>query len=232
MAVGRTTHLTRDEIVATALALLDENGGDFSMRALASRLKVSPAALYHHFDNQRDLVTAVVGKVWEEAIEEYLAAAQDPFGQGSDPTEMLVTGAICGRRAFNRHPRVAPYMAVAPGIDTRLSGGLAIFGSLMERFGLEGPAAGEAMYAYSTYVLGNILYTAQRRLNAERLGEPNALHGFSSVGARPADAPVPTGATTAAIDRAIAVTGTDAEEELFVAGLLGLLRGLLSTAGV
>lgn len=52
--------LTRDKVVAAALALLDESGADtLSMRGLAEVVGVTPMALYNHFSSKRDLLSAV-----------------------------------------------------------------------------------------------------------------------------------------------------------------------------
>jgi AcrR family transcriptional regulator len=60
-AEPREPGLTRELIVSTSLALMDERGVQaFSMRKLAQHLGVSPQALYWHFDNRDDLCRAVV----------------------------------------------------------------------------------------------------------------------------------------------------------------------------
>jgi len=232
MAAGRTTHLTVDEIVGTALELFDEDTTEFSMRTLAGRLKVSPAALYHHFEKQGDLIAAVVTKVWEEVVAEYLTMVDDPFGPGVDPIDVLVAGAVSARRAFDRHPRVAPHIAVpvSPG-DSRLAGALTAFGFLLERLGLKGDEVGEALYAYSTYVLGSVLLSAQRQLNDRAADRSAADQRYSVVIDRPADAPPVSDATTAAIDRTVNVARSDAEEAIFVSGLRCLLSGLVHHFG-
>jgi AcrR family transcriptional regulator len=58
---AREPLLSRESIVTTALALLDEHGVEwFSMRKLAQRLGVSPQALYWHFADKDELCRAVV----------------------------------------------------------------------------------------------------------------------------------------------------------------------------
>lgn len=55
----RTAPLHRDEIVATALQLLDDGGlGALTMRRLGSELGVEGMALYRHFPNKDALVDA------------------------------------------------------------------------------------------------------------------------------------------------------------------------------
>ncbi|HSQ21464.1 MAG TPA: helix-turn-helix domain-containing protein, partial [Coriobacteriia bacterium] len=49
----REQPLTRDEILAAALVIVDEGGPDaLSMRKLASALGVEAMTLYHHFTNK------------------------------------------------------------------------------------------------------------------------------------------------------------------------------------
>ncbi|MEO0328141.1 MAG: TetR/AcrR family transcriptional regulator [Pseudomonadota bacterium] len=53
--------LTPEQIVESALALLDEFGeADFSMRKLASLLNVDPMAIYYHFSNKAELLHRVM----------------------------------------------------------------------------------------------------------------------------------------------------------------------------
>jgi AcrR family transcriptional regulator len=57
----KVSALSRERIVATALALIDDEGLDaLTMRKLAARLKVSGQALYWHFQDKDDLCRAVV----------------------------------------------------------------------------------------------------------------------------------------------------------------------------
>jgi TetR/AcrR family tetracycline transcriptional repressor len=54
----------RDEVVTTALALLDDVGLDaITIRKLAERLGVQPGALYRHFDSKRELLDAMVERI-------------------------------------------------------------------------------------------------------------------------------------------------------------------------
>lgn len=226
MAAGRTTHLTKEEVARETLALFDE--GDFSMRALGARLNVSPAAIYNHFENQSAIVQAAVSLVWEESVAAFLAQIADPVGQPGNPVEFLIVAACCAREAFSRHYRIATNLALPPPeTDSRLSGALAIFGSLLESAGFEGEDIGDAFYAYTTYTLGSILYRTHRRLASERLGVNPQVASFSSAAARPEDAPPVSSTTLEGIDRTIASTESDEQTEarLFKIGLRRLLEG-------
>jgi TetR/AcrR family tetracycline transcriptional repressor len=59
--------LTRENVVPSALALLDEVGLDgLNMRALAARLEVKAPALYWHFSSKQDLVDEMATALWRE----------------------------------------------------------------------------------------------------------------------------------------------------------------------
>ncbi len=60
----RTMPLTRDQVVDTALRLLDDNGfAALSMRRIAGLLDVQPGALYYHVDSKQQLLTAVAERI-------------------------------------------------------------------------------------------------------------------------------------------------------------------------
>lgn len=58
--MGKAADLSREQIVSTALALLDEQGATgLSMRRIADALGVRAASLYYHVHNQDDLIDAI-----------------------------------------------------------------------------------------------------------------------------------------------------------------------------
>ena len=73
--VGRPkgkSFLTKDTILKEALYLLAENGPQgLSMRSLASRLKVTPMALYNHFPDRSALLRCVSDMVYSEVTTKY-----------------------------------------------------------------------------------------------------------------------------------------------------------------
>ena len=78
--------LSREQIVAAAIDLLDRDGPDaFSMRRLGAALKVDPMAVYHHLPNKAALFDAVVDALWGMAAES--VAAETP---ASDDWRALV----------------------------------------------------------------------------------------------------------------------------------------------
>lgn len=58
---------SRDQILTTALELLDANGVEaFTMRALARRLEVNPMTIYHYFGNRDGLIDAMFDYVYDD----------------------------------------------------------------------------------------------------------------------------------------------------------------------
>lgn len=61
--------VTREAILATALSLLDEGGGQgLTLRALATRLGVTPMSLYHHVGDYAGLLRALSDRVYAQAF--------------------------------------------------------------------------------------------------------------------------------------------------------------------
>jgi AcrR family transcriptional regulator len=94
---GKGAGLVPREIVATALALLDEHGVEWlTMRKLAAALHVSVGALYWHFPNRDSLLAAVVDDV-------ALELRWDPSAPGTE-RERLVRHLTVLRAHWRRHP--------------------------------------------------------------------------------------------------------------------------------
>jgi AcrR family transcriptional regulator len=68
---------TRDEILAAALAIINEKGPDnLTLRALARRVDYSPAGLYEYFDGKDEIIEAVCAE-GDRRLQEYLRAVPD-----------------------------------------------------------------------------------------------------------------------------------------------------------
>lgn len=66
---ARGEGMTRGEILSAALALLDEVGAAFGMRALAARLDVTPMSLYHHVGDRAGLLRALSDHVYAAVLD-------------------------------------------------------------------------------------------------------------------------------------------------------------------
>lgn len=99
--------LSRDDILAAALALLDESGGQgLSMRALATRLGVTPMSLYHHVQDRTGLLRALSDRVYAEVLEGLVKHAD----RREEIRAILIRyhGAVC------RHPQLTLAIFATP----------------------------------------------------------------------------------------------------------------------
>ncbi|MGJ6981302.1 TetR/AcrR family transcriptional regulator [Aestuariimicrobium soli] len=75
--------LTRDEVLTTALAIVDEYGlADLTMRRLAAQLDVQAGALYYHVANKQTLLVALADLVLADPVVAGLEPATDPVEWG------------------------------------------------------------------------------------------------------------------------------------------------------
>jgi AcrR family transcriptional regulator len=104
--VGRplTPLLSVELIAETAIQIID-CGEPFSMRRLAKRLRVSPAALYNHVESKEALVELIRGSI----------AKDHPLPQEEGTWVDRVTAiARAQRAAYSAHPYVVPLLIGVP----------------------------------------------------------------------------------------------------------------------
>lgn len=108
MARPRSPLLSRERIVAAAIALVDAQGlAALSTRRLALELGVSGPSLYNHFATKDDLL---------EAVADAVTARVDISPLGTRPwPEALRTWAVSYRQALAEHPNLVPVVAHGPG---------------------------------------------------------------------------------------------------------------------
>src|ERR687892_2875478 len=96
----RRPQLTRERVVAEALAVIAEEGVQaLTMRSLAARLGVVPGALYHHVRNKEQLQDLVLDGV--------LAEVDFHVGRTQPWTEQITVLAQRLREVLEQHPGVA-----------------------------------------------------------------------------------------------------------------------------
>jgi AcrR family transcriptional regulator len=99
---GPEAPLTREAIVATALAVVDREGlKALSMRRLGAELGVDPMAVYYHISNKQALLDAIVEAVMGE-IDLSVDHAGDP------PEERIVCAAHAYRDVLVAHANALP----------------------------------------------------------------------------------------------------------------------------
>ncbi|WP_246508087.1 TetR/AcrR family transcriptional regulator [Actinocrinis puniceicyclus] len=126
MARPKSPLLSRERIVAAALALVDVHGlAALSTRRLATRLGVSGPSLYNHFATKDDLL---------EAAADAVIARVDITPLGARPwPEALRAWATSYRRALAEHPNLVPVATQGPGRRPHaLRMADAVYGALVE----------------------------------------------------------------------------------------------------
>lgn len=94
--------LSRERIIATALALADREGADaLSMRKLGAELGVDPMAVYYHIPNKEALLDAIV----EAVMSEIDLSLDDP---SAAPEERVLIAALAYRDALLAHAKALP----------------------------------------------------------------------------------------------------------------------------
>ena len=238
LARDRETHLTEEEIATEALRCFDTSASAPSIRQLATALKVTPSAIYHHYPSRAAIVQAAVDLVWEEATIKLLELMPDPFT--ADPVEVLVSSGVATRRAFGEHFRIAPFMAATPQADSHLVAIMVLMANVFERLGLDADDAAESFHSYASFTIGSTIFAATRHItneaaDTEKSGGPPTERFRSDRGSRPGGAgnnnrsgPGREGIHHA-LDEMMDVSVTDPQrdEELFVQGLRRLIAGFI-----
>ena len=142
--------MTRDDIVAAALSVIDADGLDaLTMRRLGAELGVAAMSLYRHLPNRDAVLAEVVNRLAGEAI-----ADLDP---GSSWPEALTRFGTAYRRMLLDHPRAVPLLATHPiDVDT----GFALIGGVLDRFATAKVSQADALTAVQSvtvFVLGHAL---------------------------------------------------------------------------
>ncbi|WP_405613296.1 TetR/AcrR family transcriptional regulator [Streptomyces sp. NBC_01508] len=142
--------LTREQIVAAAIELLDAEGIDaLSMRKLGTRLDAAATSLYRHVANKDELIELVVDDVYGEL--------EVPAVAGRTQWRAAVTRTATGLRAMSlRHPWIAPELGqvglvhIGPNAMRMASGLLAQF----EAAGFPTDEKNQAAGTLTAYVIG------------------------------------------------------------------------------
>ena len=159
--------LTRDQIVQSAVGLLDEDGLDgLNMRALGDRLGSAATAVYWHVGSKDELVTLAVDVAWHEI------ALPDPAAVGWRDAARTMAAELHGM--LTRHPWVlhtfGSYLTYGHGKARYDDANIAIF----ETAGLAGTQVDQAITTVYTFVLGHALGTAAPASLRRRLARNSA----------------------------------------------------------
>jgi len=157
--------LTRREVLATALRLIDEEGVDaLTMRRLGRALDRDPMRLYRFAASKDALLDGVVELVLEELEVPYSAPPQTW-------SDVLRATAHRYRRIALRHPHVVPLLVTRPlatPLGLRPLGTLRPLEALLELLVAAGFAPRGALHAYRLYMgflQGHVLTELQERVH-------------------------------------------------------------------
>jgi AcrR family transcriptional regulator len=105
---GRDAALSRAQIVAAAIDLLDREGeAGLTFKALAEQLATGPGAIYNHISSKSDLMAA--------ACDAIVAEVQRSRAGGADPQASIRVFAIGMFDAIDAHPWVGAALTRMPG---------------------------------------------------------------------------------------------------------------------
>lgn len=158
---ANTPTLTRDEIVAAAIRIVDRDGLDaLSMRKLAAELEVGAMTLYYHVEDKTSLYDLILDAVMSEVD----LSADDPHGH---PRERVVGLARAFRAALLAHPQATPLAAArSMSTPTQLRPVEAMLGAMLAA-GLEPTDAMRAVNVIGQFVIGTTAIHASHLTRSE-----------------------------------------------------------------
>ena len=212
---NRRRALTRDRVVAEALAIISAGGAAaLSMRALAARLGVVPAALYRHVRSKEQLYDLVLDRVLAEV------------GCQADPA-LPWTGQVAAlarrlRAVLEDHPGVAALLQTRDPISPASLALAEAFLAPLRVAGLPGRQAALAFRLIYDYTLGFALSdpTSPGEQRIQDTATRAELHAF--LRALPAD-------RFPALAAVGAYAWADDRDQRFTASLDTLIAGLQAT---
>jgi len=143
--------LTREQIVSTALALVDRGGlSGLTMRRLGAELGVDPMAVYYHLPNKAALFDGLVEAVYAEMD---TAAALGKAGWRS----RIAATMRQFRQALLRHPNVVPVVGTRPVATPALFRVLQLGLEELQEAGFALQRSLDLLTCATTYVVGHCL---------------------------------------------------------------------------
>jgi AcrR family transcriptional regulator len=154
------TRLTREQVAAAALDLLDENGLEaLSMRRLADHLGIGTMTLYGHFRSKEELLDAVL----DAAVADREAVQLD--GPWQEQLRHLMRAA---RRSIGRHPGLAKVRAERPVLRPEALRFAELGLTVLRGAGFEREDAARAFRLLFTYVFGYVSFSPDGTAEEDR----------------------------------------------------------------
>jgi len=167
-ATGRRPALTREQILAAAVAIIDADGVEaLTMRRLGQALDRDPMAIYRHTPDKDALLDGVVEHVAAELI---TTREPDSNGNGNWEAELRRT-AHTFRRVALAHPHVLPLLLTRPlsgPLALRPLGTLQLLEELLELFSTAGFDPHGALHAarlFTGFLYGHVLHELQEQIH-------------------------------------------------------------------
>ena len=179
--MSKPGHYTREDVVDTALRILDEFGlADLSMRRLAGVLEVQPSALYWHVPNKQTLLALVSDQIIERAA--FVDPADFTKDGNLDWKRLTLAEAIAVRDALLAFRDGAEVVSSTLALGLGADGALARIRAGIDEAGFEPEVARVAADSILFLVLGQVWHE-QQRMQADSLGVV-----APAVEAKPSDA--------------------------------------------
>jgi len=209
----RRPQLTRQRVVAEALAVIAEEGVEaLTMRTLAARLGVVPGALYHHVRNKQQLQDLLLDGVLAE-VDVHL----DPSLGWPEQLKVLAHRL---RQVLERHPGVAGILKTRDPLGPHSLALAEAFLLPLQAAGFADREAGLAFFLLVDYTIGFAVSSSRTSENEQRVRDPavrTQLHEFFR------SLPPERFPTLVALGEHVWV---DNRDERFTAGLDVLIDGL------
>ncbi len=217
---GRRAGLSRDRVIAAALALVDREGIEaLTMRRLAADLGVEAMSLYHWFPNKSSILEGLVEAVIQEMDQPVLAP-------GTDPAEALIAGAWAYRRVLLAHPNALPVLIARPLATPEGLQGIERALEILWAAGFPPAQAIGAVRAVGAYVLGDVAV----QLGGLRDGWPEGPAHQSELPRFPLTSLPRTDFPRIHDLAATYVRQPWTDDDLFAQGLHALVHGLVARA--
>lgn len=217
----RRPAISRERVIEAAIEVIDERGVEgLTMRRLGAALSADPMSAYLHVRNKAELLDAVV---------EHQAArlASWPEIDADDPVEIMIQIARHYRAVLLEHPRLAPLIASRPLQQAAAAETVAIGVRLFEWAGYDAETLPVAFDALVTFGFGFVLQEALRVQRRAEFGvsfEDQQLEVLEQIRLRDED-------TTIAESIVLRRLQPGSDDDEFVIGLRGMLRGLAAGLG-
>ncbi len=143
--------LSRDRIVARAIAIADAEGIDaVSMRRIASDLGATPMALYNHVASKDELINGIAAHL----LQEIDVSSLDP----TDWAKSIKIGYTEFRRVLLRHPNLCPVLQRKSELSPAALRPIELAMSIFQGAGFTPAEALKAHWTLSGFVMGHVLW--------------------------------------------------------------------------